>query len=206
MTRCLFALIVTAATLGCSAPTPTQDASKDISGDTSGGGGDRACCGLPSGPMSRAVLLATTQPTTAPTAQPPVQLPGEAPAGMVWVPPGEFTMGSDDPKVWFTERPAHRVSLTGFWMDQTEVTNAQFAQFIQDTGYITVAQRAMDWEEIKKQVPPGTPKPPDDMLVPGSVVFTPPDHAVPHEQRRLGLVELDPRCRLATPRRPGQFA
>src|SRR3954454_19900144 len=51
------------------------------------------------------------------------------PPGMAWVPGGEFTMGTDDPEAAPAERPAHRVSVDGFWMDVTEVTNAQFRRF-----------------------------------------------------------------------------
>src|SRR5262249_13631883 len=57
--------------------------------------------------------------------------------------------------------------------------NAEFAQFVKATGYITVAERKPDWEELKKQLPPGTPKPADDVLVPASLVFNPPSHPVP---------------------------
>jgi formylglycine-generating enzyme required for sulfatase activity len=63
-------------------------------------------------------------------------------------------------------------------MDATEVTNAQYREFVKATGYKTVAERPLDWEELKKQVPPGTPKPADDVLQPGSVVFMPPDQPV----------------------------
>ncbi len=97
--------------------------------------------------------------------------PAGAPEGMAWVPGGEFTMGSADPRAWATERPAHRVRVDGFCMDVAEVTNAQFAAFVEATGYVTLAQRPVDWEELKKQVPPGTPKPPEEMLAPWSLVF-----------------------------------
>ena len=95
------------------------------------------------------------------------------PAGMVWVPGGEFTMGSDDPKARGDERPRHRVRVDGFWMDKTVVTNAQFRRFAEATGYITVAERKPNWEELKRQLPPGTPKPSDEVLVAGSGVFQP---------------------------------
>lgn len=101
-----------------------------------------------------------------------------SPPGMVWIPGGEFTMGTDDPNSFPNERPAHRVRVDGFWMDETVVTNAQFAEFVKATGYKTIAERPIDWEEMKKQLPPGTPKLPDDELQPGSLVFTPPDHPV----------------------------
>ena len=67
----------------------------------------------------------------------------------------------------------------GFWIDATEVTNAEFRRFVDATHYVTTAERPVDWELMKTQVPPGTPKPPDDQLVPGSLVFTPPDRPVP---------------------------
>ena len=100
------------------------------------------------------------------------------PPDMVWVPSGEFEMGWDGSEGRYDERPAHRVRVDGFWMDATEVTNAQFREFAEATGYITTAERKPDWEQLKKQVPPGTPKPPDDVLVAGSLVFSPPDHPV----------------------------
>lgn len=100
------------------------------------------------------------------------------PTGSVWVPEGEFEMGWDGPEGRPDERPAHRVRVDGFWIDVTEVTNAQFRKFVEATGYTTVAERVPDWEELKKQLPPGTPKPPEGVLVPGSLVFTPPAHAV----------------------------
>jgi len=99
--------------------------------------------------------------------------------GMVWIPAGEFTMGTDDPTARVEERPAHRVYVSGFWMDVTDVTNANFEKFVTATGYVTTAERKPDWEELKKQLPPDTPKPDDSVLVPGALVFTPPDHAVP---------------------------
>jgi formylglycine-generating enzyme required for sulfatase activity len=98
--------------------------------------------------------------------------------GMVWIPGGEFIMGTDQPGAYDHERPAHKVKVDGFWMDQTEVTNAQYKEFTDATGYLTVAERKPDWEEIKKQLPPSTPKPPDSMLVAGSLTFTPPAKAV----------------------------
>ena len=68
--------------------------------------------------------------------------------------------------------------VDGFWIDTTEVTNAQFREFVEATGYITTAERKPNWDELKKQLPPGTPKPDDAQLVAGSLVFTPPDHPV----------------------------
>jgi formylglycine-generating enzyme required for sulfatase activity len=99
------------------------------------------------------------------------------PPGMRWVPPGEFTMGSDAGPM--TERPVHRVKVDGFWMDETEVTNAQFRAFVEQTGYVTTAEKTPDWEEMRKFLPPGSARPPDERLVPGSMVFTPPPGPVP---------------------------
>jgi formylglycine-generating enzyme required for sulfatase activity len=98
---------------------------------------------------------------------------------MKWIPGGEFTMGSADAKLPATERPAHKAKVDGFWMDETEVTNAAFRAFVEATNYLTTAERKPDWEEMKKFLPPDTPKPHDDRLVPGSMVFSPPQTPVP---------------------------
>lgn len=101
------------------------------------------------------------------------------PPGMVWIPGGEFTMGTDADLGWADEKPAHRVAVDGFYMDETEVTNAQFREFVAATGYVTTAEKALDVAALLKQLPPGSPAPPADMLVPGSMVFTPPAGPVP---------------------------
>src|SRR5690242_10602719 len=95
------------------------------------------------------------------------------PPGMVWVPGGEFTMGTDGGTGWPDERPAHRVRVDGFWMDETDVTNARFRAFVEATGYVTTAEKPVDAAEILKQSPPGTPRPPPEMLVPAALVFRP---------------------------------
>jgi len=94
------------------------------------------------------------------------------PKGMVWVPGGEFTMGGVGNESRPDEFPLHRVQVDGFWMDQTEVTNAQFKVFVGEKGFVTTAELKPDWEELKKQLPPGTPKPDETLLVPGALVFT----------------------------------
>lgn len=99
--------------------------------------------------------------------------------GMVWVAGGTFRMGADNKQASEDEYPKHTVRVGGFWIDITEVTNAQFAAFVKATGYITTAERKPDWEELKKQLPPGTAKPDESLLVPASLVFSQPDHAVP---------------------------
>jgi sulfatase modifying factor 1 len=108
----------------------------------------------------------------------PASRSGDAPPGMVWIPGGQFSMGTDSPSAWPDERPAHPVSVQGFWMDETEVTNAQFAQFVEATGYVTVAEKAPTAAEIMRQVPPGTPPPDEADLVAGSLVFSPPNEPV----------------------------
>ena len=98
--------------------------------------------------------------------------------GMVWVRGGTFRMGADNNQGSEDEYPKHTVTVSGFWIDVTEVTNAQFAAFIKATGYVTTAERKPDWEELKKQLPPGTVKPDESLLAPASLVFSQPDHAV----------------------------
>src|SRR5262245_49710148 len=118
---------------------------------------------------------AAQPPAAAPVTAAP---PGPAPEAMAWIPPGQFVMGTDAPDVPANEHPAHLVAVSGFWMDVHDVTNAQYRAFVDATGYVTIAERPVDWEELKQQVPPGTPRPPDEMLQPGSLVFTLPDHEV----------------------------
>lgn len=91
--------------------------------------------------------------------------------GMKYIPGGMFMMGGDNGQASEDEFPKHSVQVDGFWMDETEVTNAQFQKFVEATGYITTAEERPDWEELKKAVPPGTAKPPDSMLVAASLVF-----------------------------------
>lgn len=95
------------------------------------------------------------------------------PEGMVWVPGGTFLQGAvpQDKMAMPHEKPRHKVTVNGFFMDVSEVTNAQFARFVKATGYVTTAERAIDWEELKKQLPRGTPKPHDSILRPGSLLF-----------------------------------
>jgi formylglycine-generating enzyme required for sulfatase activity len=91
---------------------------------------------------------------------------------------GLFRMGGDS--IWGRqdEFPAHLVEVSSFYIDEHEVTNRQFGAFVNATGYVTTAERKPDWEEMKKQVPPGTPKPSEEQLVAASLVFTPPNHPV----------------------------
>lgn len=93
-------------------------------------------------------------------------------AGMVYIPGGVFEMGADNEQAAADEYPKHKVEVSPFYMDVTEVTNADFKKFVDATGYITTAERKPDWEVLKKTVPPGTPKPHDSLLVAASLVFT----------------------------------
>ena len=114
-------------------------------------------------------------PTFANTAPPP----RPAPAGMVWIPGGEFSMGAADSpsdgevgmQATKDSRPVHRVYVDGFYMDKTDVTNAEFARFVKATGHVTVAERKPRQEDF--------PTAPPENLVAGSVVFSPSNRAVP---------------------------
>ncbi len=88
-------------------------------------------------------------------------------------------MGADDDRAWRDEYPKHQVQIDSFWMDIHEVTNAQFAAFVAATNYITTAEKAVDWDEIKKELPPGTPKPDESQLAPASLVFVATQNPVP---------------------------
>lgn len=103
----------------------------------------------------------------------PVSDAAYAPTGMVWIRGGQFSMGSADMVARPNERPVHAVRVDGFCMDRHHVTNAEFRRFVQATGYVTTAERKPDWEELKTQLPPGTPKPSESLLVPGALVFVP---------------------------------
>ncbi len=100
------------------------------------------------------------------------QLPGAEPppAGMAWIPGGEFSMGLVAPGME-NAQPVHRVKVDGFWIDQTEVTNAAFAEFVKESGYVTTAERKVSAEEF--------PELTEEQRQPGSIVFTPPEGPVP---------------------------
>lgn len=98
--------------------------------------------------------------------------------GMVYIAGGTFAMGGDNKQADKDEYPKHKVSVTNFFMDEHEVTNAQFQKFVEATKYVTTAEQKPDWEQLKKQLPPNTPKPDESQLVAASLVFTPPNHPV----------------------------
>ena len=91
-------------------------------------------------------------------------LPKRTLIDMVWVPGGTFAMGSD--KHYPEEAPVHRVTVDGFWIDPTPVTNRQFRQFVEATGYVTFAEIAPDAKDYPGALP--------HMLKAGSLVFRPP--------------------------------
>ncbi len=99
----------------------------------------------------------------------PIELKKEN--GMVLIPEGMLNMGGDNDQASANEFPKHQVQINAFWMDETEVTNEEFAKFVKATGYQTIAERPVIWEEIAKDLPPSTPKPPDSLLQPGALVF-----------------------------------
>jgi formylglycine-generating enzyme required for sulfatase activity len=132
---------------------------------------------LPPSLSMAAAVPATFFPTVENTKRPPEV----GPDGMVWIPGGEFSMGAADPMgadhndvgmhATDDSRPIHRTYVDGFWMDRTEVTNRQFATFVKETGYVTLAERTPAAKDF-----PGAP--PENLFA-GSVIFSPPDHAVP---------------------------
>jgi len=97
----------------------------------------------------------------------------QTPKGMVWVPSKTFLMGAKqgDSYAMMREKPAHEVYVDGFYIDATEVTNKKFKDFVAATNYVTTAEKPIDWDEIKKDLPANTPKPADSILQPGSLIF-----------------------------------
>jgi formylglycine-generating enzyme required for sulfatase activity len=87
---------------------------------------------------------------------------------MAWVPSGTFRMGSD--RHYPEEGPEHTVTVAGFWMNRTPVTNADFQQFVRATGHVTVAETTPKASDYPGALP--------HMLRAGSLVFTPPGHEV----------------------------
>ncbi len=112
-----------------------------------------------------------------------VSLSGTNPADligkMVEIPAGEFEMGANSDQADPDEYPRHKVKVNSFMMDVTEVTNQEFAKFVEETGYVTTAEQDIDWEEMKQQLPPNTPQPDPALLQAGSLVFQPTDGPVP---------------------------
>ncbi|CAN5856978.1 formylglycine-generating enzyme family protein [soil metagenome] len=80
---------------------------------------------------------------------------------MVWVPGQTAVLGSDDH--YPEEAPAREITVDGFWIQPNQVTNSEFAQFVSNTGYVTVAERPLN--------PADYPGAPPENLQPGSMVF-----------------------------------
>jgi formylglycine-generating enzyme required for sulfatase activity len=126
--------------------------------------------GLPDAAVSSLFTPTVANATTPPT---------HAPAGMVWIPGGEFSMGSavesdslcEMPGMSRDASPIHRVYVDGFWMDATELTNEEFEKFVKATGYVTIAERTPTAAEYPNALP--------ENLVAGSTVFTPTAAPVP---------------------------
>jgi formylglycine-generating enzyme required for sulfatase activity len=97
----------------------------------------------------------------------------KTPEGMIWVANKTFLQGAKETDKFAMprEKPAHLVTVDGFYIDATEVTNKQYTAFVNATKYVTIAERKIDWEEMKTQLPANTPKPHDSILQPGSLLF-----------------------------------
>ena len=136
--------------------------------------------------LSFAILTAVRGAETnvfAPTIENKAKPPSTPPEGMVWIPGGEFSMGSTGKALGKSCcgvcsettvadcQPLHRVSVDGFWMDATDVTNAEFDKFVKATGYVTISERMPTKEEF--------PNAPAENLVSGSVVFRSTKEPVP---------------------------
>lgn len=109
----------------------------------------------------------------------PDHTPVHAPEGMIYIPGGEYLMGSVGAEAEPHEGPLLAVRVDPFFMDIHEVTNAEFATFAEATDYVTVAERPVDWKALKKDLPPDTPRPADSLLAPGALVFRSPEQPVP---------------------------
>ena len=90
---------------------------------------------------------------------------------MVRLEGGRFVMGSEKAYAFPNEKPEHEVRISAFEIDRYPVTNREYQEFVEETGYVTVAERVIDWEELQQQLPPGTPKPAEEALAPGALVF-----------------------------------
>ncbi len=105
--------------------------------------------------------------------------PQNIPNNMVLIPGGEYFMGSDKSESYTNEKPVHRVVVSSFFMDKYEVTNQQFLQFVNETGYTTTAEKKINWDEMMSQLRPGTSRPPDSLLEPGSLIFKASSYPIP---------------------------
>jgi formylglycine-generating enzyme required for sulfatase activity len=119
--------------------------------------------------MSTSRVVPLELPTIEPAVDPRPAAPDDPPdANMVWIPGGTFQMGSA--AHYPEERPVHRVTVDGFWMDRAPVTNERFERFVAATGHVTFAEIAPKAEDYPGALP--------EMLHPGSLVFVKPAHRV----------------------------
>jgi sulfatase modifying factor 1 len=170
----LLILAIFGATIWKLSPTRTASAARTLSPSTN------SAIIAPAQPIESTAAVVSPTSLFAPTVPNKAMPIGAAPQGMVWISGGEFSMGAQDPpdmqhdhvgmQAIEDSRPVHRVYVDGFWMDKTDVTNAEFAKFVASTHYITEAERTPKAEDF-----PGAPP---ENLVAGSVVFAPPDHPV----------------------------
>ena len=101
---------------------------------------------------------------------------------MVLIPGGTFLMGSESEDAYDNESPVQKVKVNSFLMDINEVTNKEFLNFINETGYKTTAERPINWELIKHMFPDGTKKINDSLLLPGSLLFKSPKSPINLDQ------------------------
>ena len=124
-------------------------------------------------PVGQETSIPSTPGVFQPTKENEIK-PGTNPEGMVWIPGGTFSMGTNKANeslcnvkgITQDATPIHTVYVDGFWMDEHEVTNAEFAAFVKATGYVTVAEQTPTQQEFPDASP--------EMLHAGSVVFKPP--------------------------------
>src|SRR5262245_47640277 len=119
--------------------------------------------GTLAGPATNARIRSARHERSMSLPEPMVAARGPMP-GMIWIPGGTFRMGSD--AHYPEEAPAHPVTVHGFWMDETTVTNRRFAEFVAATGYVTTAEEAPNPRDYPGALP--------HLLHAGSLVFTPP--------------------------------
>ncbi len=128
--------------------------------------------------LMNACNSATQRPTAADSTAAPAT-PTDSLNRMIMIPGGAFDMGTDDSQTRADEQPKHKVTVDSFFIDEHEVTNAEFTAFVTATGYVTTAEKPISMEELMKELPAGSPEPDSSLLQAGSLVFSPPDHAVP---------------------------
>jgi formylglycine-generating enzyme len=155
----------------CHQPEPAKDTVSSMDKGKISGAVSCTATGLPV--QDSALYMSGGGSEFQPTEFGDLKIPAKRIEGMVWIPGGEFSMGGVNPigmmdgghEGMGDARPVHRVRVNGFFMDETEVTNKEFAEFVAATGYITVAET----KPTKKEFPDA----PEANLVAGSVVFTP---------------------------------